>query len=239
MTKDELAMARALFQQAVDRDASYARAHAALGYVAAIEALSGYAADRDATLRDGLGAAERAVELDERDAFNHFALGRICTVRGLNDRALLALERSLALNPSSAQTSYGLGVAHFWMGNATQALPHLDRAIRLSPQDPHLWSFHYIRGNALYLTGRHDDAIAAQRAAIQHKGNEYLPYLTLAAALSHDPAREAEARDALAQANALKADLSAAFLRASIGNLHPAYLETFLTDLTGLGLPSD
>ena len=138
MSETEIAEARRLFEIATQRAPSFASPHAALGYVAAIEAWSGYTQDRDATLKAGLLAAERAVSLDDRDGFNQFALGRVCTVLDERDRAVLALEKSIELNPNSAPAYYGLGVAHFWVGQAERAAPLLDRAIRLSPTDPQL-----------------------------------------------------------------------------------------------------
>jgi TolB-like protein/Flp pilus assembly protein TadD len=239
MSKKEVAEARRLFEIATDRAPSFPSPHAALGYVAAIAALSGYAEDRDATLKAGLLDAERAVKLDERDGFNQFALGRVCIVLGEQDRAILALEKSIELNPNSAPAYYGLGVAHYWVGHSESAAPLLDRAIRLSPTDPQLWTFHYIRGNARYFMGDVESAIADQKAAIQNKGDEYLPYLSLAFVCALQGDRDAEARAAFDNARRLKPGLSEAFLRETIGNLHPPYLENLFHGLKKLGLPDE
>ncbi len=239
MSKMEVAEARRLFEIATERAPSFPSPHAALGYVAAIEALSGYAQDREATLEAGLLDAERAVTLDERDGFGQFALGRVCIVLGERDRAILALEKSVELNPNSAPAYYGLGVAHYWVGRSEKAAPLLDRAIRLSPTDPQLWTFHYIRGNARFFMGDPEAAIADQKAAIQNKGDEYLPYLSLACACALHGDRDNEARAAFDNARRLKSGLSETFLRETVGNLHPPYLEIFFHALKKLGLPED
>ncbi len=79
----------------------------------------------------GFAACEQAVSLDDRDSFNLFALGRICTIDGQHDRAIIALEKSIALNPNSANAHYGLGWAYYWNGAAAIAIPYLDRAMAL------------------------------------------------------------------------------------------------------------
>ncbi len=79
-------------------------------------------------------------------------------------------------------------------------------------------------------------AIADQKAAIQNKGDEYLPYLSLAAACVLQGGRDDEARTAFNNARRLKPELSEAFLRETVGNLHPPYLESFIHCLKKLGL---
>ena len=118
-------------------------------------------------------------------------------------------------------------------------MPLLDRAIRLSPTDPQLWTFHYIRGNARYFMGDVEAAIADQKAAIRNKGDEYLPYLSLACACTLHGDRDDEARTAYDNASRLKPGLSEAFLRETIGNLHPPYLEIAFQALKKLGLPDE
>ncbi len=238
MSAAGIAEARRLFHIAAEQAPEFPSPHAALGYVAAIEALSGYAKERSATLDAGLIDAERAVKLDDRDGFNFFALGRVCTVLGLQDRAMLALEKSIELNPNSAHASYGLGMAHFWIGQAERAMPLLDRAIRLSPHDPQLWSFHYVRGNARFFTDDFEAAFADQRRAIQAKSDEYLPHLSLAL-LNLQCGRDDEALAAYENARKLKPELSESFLRDIIGNLHSPYGALLLDGLKRLGLPDE
>ena len=84
MSAEEVGEARRLFEAAASCAPEFSGAHAALGYVAAVEALSGYTDDRAATLEGGLRDAERAVALDDRDGFNQFALGRVAIRRRPN-----------------------------------------------------------------------------------------------------------------------------------------------------------
>ncbi len=237
MSRDDIAEARRLFEAAKKLAPEFASAHAALGYLAAVEALSGYGDNRAATLEEGLENAERSVALDDRDPFSHFALGRVCTVLGRRDRAILALERSLELDTNYAQACYGLGAAYYWVGNPEKGAPFLDRAIRLSPRDPHLWSFHYIRGNARAFMGAIDDAIADQKAAIRYKGNEYLPYLSLAFLLGQRAETIEDACQAYDEARRLKPELCESFLRETFGNIHAPFIETYLDGLRQVGLP--
>lgn len=69
--------------------------------------------------------------------------GRIYYLRREHDRALAELAIALELNPSYAWAHYGVGAALVFSGHAEEGLPHLERAIRLSPRDPYMGSFWY------------------------------------------------------------------------------------------------
>ena len=238
LSMEELSEARQLFQLALEQAPEFANPYAALAIVALIEVIFGYSEDMATTLEEGLRNAERANALDDRDSYGHYALGRICTLLGDRDRAILALEKSVELNPSSALAHYGLGFAFYWFGRAEDAVPLFSLAIRLSPHDPMLWSFHYFRASAHFVTDNFDQVIIDLNAAAQAKSDEYLPYLSLASSFGI-LARIDEARAAYDKACKLKPDLSVKTIRSQIGTMHPPYLEKLLDGLKMTGLPEE
>ena len=97
-SKQDNREARGLFGQAIEADATFALALAAYAHACYWDALFGYAADPKAVLAEGLDYARRAVSLDDREPFAHFALGRVRTLRGELDGAVAELERAIELN---------------------------------------------------------------------------------------------------------------------------------------------
>lgn len=80
-------------------------------------------------------------------------------------------------------------------------------------------------------------AITDQKMVIQAKGDEYLPYLSLAVFLASQGGRGDEAGAAYDQARRLKPGLSEAFLRTTWGSLYSPYQEFFLDGLKIFDLP--
>jgi adenylate cyclase len=237
-TREELVEARRLFGLALVQAPEFASANAAFSLVAYGEVLRGYSIDRAATLEQGLSYAERAVALDSREVICHYALGRICMLLGDSDRTIRAMEKCIDLNPSSAQSYYGLGYALFWFGRAENAVPYLTRAIRLSPHDPYLWAFYHMRGTAHSHTDDFASAVDDVKAAIQVKGDEIWPYLVLAFSCS-SLGRTKEARAALDRAREINPKVSAKFYWSVCDTLHPPYAEKMLDALRKAGLPEE
>ncbi len=238
MSREELVEARRLFQLALERAPEFASAYAALAYVAFNEIIRGFFLDRAATLEQGLRDAERAVALDDREGVGHYALGRISILIGDSDRAVLAMEKCVELNPSSAEAYYGLGYALYWFGRAEEAIPLFGRAIRLSPHDPQLWAFHHMRSVGHTSLDEFDLAIIDAKTALQSKSDEIWPQLMLAQSYS-SLERNDEARAAYDRACKLNPELSTAYIKSLIGTLHPPYLDKLLDALRQAGMPEE
>ena len=65
----------------------------------------------DAALRDGIAAALRAVQLDERNPYSHYAVAITHLLAGQFEPAIRAAQRTLALNPTYALGHLVLGAA--------------------------------------------------------------------------------------------------------------------------------
>ncbi len=80
--------------------------------------------------------------------------------------AIGEMRTAIAFNPNFAWGHYGLGFAYrYGAGQAEQALPHNDTALRLSPRDPARWVMLMMKGTVLRALGRHDEAIEHCRQA--------------------------------------------------------------------------
>jgi TolB-like protein len=184
-TTDDLAAARQYFGSAVAIDETHAHAHAGLAYVAVQMAFYGSPEDRAEELESALASARKAVELDQRDAFSHFALGRAYSLLRRFDESRQELQSAIQLNPSFAQAYFALGFTLTNSGRAEDAIPLFEKAVGLSPHDPHLWTFHHLRAMAHFRLSQTDKAERYVREAVRMPNATYWPFVTLCALLGH------------------------------------------------------
>jgi Flp pilus assembly protein TadD len=97
--------------------------------------------------------ANRAIELDDRLELGHITLAQLLTLQGQEKDAREALARARALNHNdaliyNAQTFINL----FQKTPDTAEMEEAGlEAIRLSPQDPMLWSFYWMLAVAIWM----------------------------------------------------------------------------------------
>lgn len=177
------AQAERMFDRAIAIEPGLGRAHAGQALVQVQDAFYGDPGIRDAALDAAKSSGLRAVECDTKDAACHFALGRAHSLRRAYAEAIVELEHAIELNPSFAQAHFALGHTLLWSGRRREAIDLSDRAERLSPRDPHLWTFHHSRAQALLLLGDLKKAEEFGIKATQQPNATYWPFATLAATL--------------------------------------------------------
>ncbi len=120
------------FRQAIERDPTFARAHAGLAMAYAV--LPMYGPDPSDSIEAlVLGSAERAVALDSTLADAQLAMGMAVDMR-LEFRAALARYRAaVVLDPSSVTGHHWLGFALLNLGRSDEALVELRHATELDP----------------------------------------------------------------------------------------------------------
>jgi serine/threonine-protein kinase len=120
------------FQQAIRRDATFARAHAGLAMAYAV--LPDYIPDPADTLSTlAMASARRAVALDSTLADAQLALGIALDLRLRFRDALARYRAGLALEPSSETVHHWLGFSLLNLGHTDEALVELRRATQLDP----------------------------------------------------------------------------------------------------------
>ena len=113
--------------------------------------------------------------------------------QGRTQEAVVEGERSLALNPSFIDAYLALCAANNFLGRPDRALELADKAIRLSPRDPHLRVLYHMKGWAFFMKRQDDQAIEWLRRA---EGGDVFTDLILAAALPLT-GQQADARETL------------------------------------------
>ena len=236
LTKEGNEEARNLFRKAVERDPSFALAHAGIAFTCFSELHYDYGDNPAECLAQGLAAGEQAVALGAMDGFTHFALGRVLALTGQGDRAVAELEKSVSLNSSFAHGYLGLGTTLNWYGQATDAIPKLNMAMRLSPHDPLLWAMQCQRASSGNNLENYDEAEEWARKAANTRADKFWPHTHLAVALTGQNRRN-EARVAIEVACRVKPDLSLSVIRRLMPHYHPEYLVRRIDALREAGLP--
>jgi adenylate cyclase len=211
-TRDDLSEARKLFHQATAIDPELGPAYSAEAEAYYYEVVYGFAKSNQENREKAIGPAHYAVTLDAEDAGAHCTLGRIRYLRREYPPAISELKTALELNPSHALAHYGLGAALVFSGSAAEAVPHLERAIRLSPHDPNMGSFLVRIADARYFVADYEAAVIFALKALGQPNFQWSRYAVLIAALGQ-LGRHGEARRYLDEVTLERPDFSIAFVR--------------------------
>jgi len=234
--KEDREKAGNFFRKAIELAPTFGASHAGLAILACLDVILGTAKLIPKILAEALRAAERAVELDDRDAYARYALGRVHGLLGNQDAAIAESEKAVRLSPSFALAHYGLGYNLLWFGRAAEANPEFDTAIRLSPNDPVLWAFHIMKGLGHFQLGDHVAAEMSARNALRESPKELWPHMGLAAALVEQN-RIAEAHVVMADLAHIKPDLSVGTVRGMLPHVNAIFRDHLIAALRKAGLP--
>jgi tetratricopeptide (TPR) repeat protein len=210
-TREDLIEARNLFGQAIALDPELGPAYSALAETCYYEVVYGFAESNEDNRDKAIGPARHAVTLDAEDAGAHCTLGRIRYLRREYPPAISELKTALELNPSLALAHYGLGAALVFSGKASEAVSHIEAAIRLSPHDPAMGSFLVRIADARYFMGDYDGAVAFALRALGQPNFQWSRYAVLIAALGR-LGRQEEARRYLVEVTRERPDFSVEFV---------------------------
>ena len=192
----------ALLRQAIRLDPNFAQAHMALGRTLASRVLYGWSNDTESDMSESYQAAARAVALDDRDPYSHYAFCWASLLRHMHGQALAEAQRSIDLNPNFALGFFALGVVRVYIGHFREALDALLRSLRLNPNDPQVGSVFYFLGLAHYHQENYEEAIHYCQLAVRPR-RFYVGLRTLLASLGQLGRRE-ETRSLLDEFNSLQ-----------------------------------
>jgi len=146
-------------------------------------------------LEKGIEMVQKALVLDDTLAEAHGLLGSLYTQKREYDKGIAEGERAVALNPSGATVLVNYASSLYFAGRSEEAIPLLQRAIRLNPFGPGLY-YQYL-GNALRMTGQFEEAVSAYKKAIQRASDNLWSHILLTATYSMmDREKEAQSEAA-------------------------------------------
>lgn len=166
-TGENLNKALGYFQQAIEKDPSYALAYAGVADCYALLPVYGNKPPKE-DIQRAIAAARRAIELDDTLAEAHTSLANAL----VDDLQFVAAEtefkRAIALNPNYATT-------HQWFGESLQAQGRFDEALvevkKAQELDPLSLIINTILASNLDCAGHHDGALQQIRRTIEMDPN--------------------------------------------------------------------
>jgi TolB-like protein/Tfp pilus assembly protein PilF len=226
--------ARELFREAVKLDPQFQEAHVWLSRAAIGLFAYGWTDDPTAAKSEAIGAAKRAIQLDEKSAYAHFNLSIAHLFSGSLEQAARFAERAVELSASFALGHLSLGMARLYAGRASQAVGPLERGLQLNPYDPQNSHWFRILALAFHFLDQDDRALEAALKAVNVRPSWPLTLETLAvcyASLNQMP----EARDCMEQMRQLEPPKGDPIF--PLKDHNPAWAENIAAMLRRIGSP--
>jgi TolB-like protein len=190
-SKEGNALAAALFERAIAREAGVARAHAGLSFTHFENAFLHFADDVAGAAALAQRQAETSLEHDPLDPFCNLVMGRVFWLRGDLEASLPWLDRAVRLNPNYAQGRYSHAWAETLLGAGAGGRANVDSALALSPLDPLAYGMLGVRAfSHMVLDEAAEAALWAERAARAPGAHALIEMIAAVAhALAGDEAR--------------------------------------------------
>ncbi len=232
-TKEGNLRARSWFEQALHLDPNNADALAGDAMTYVFEYAFGWGqpgTDYDAKI---LGQADRAIALEPNNVRAYAAKSFYLYISHRPTQSLGAANAGLAIDPNYASLYAARRGAELSLGRYAEAKADMEDAMRLSPRDPDIGTWHMYMGDAELGPGDYAAAIAEYRKAIDAGYRTFIPYADMAAALAL-AGRIDEAKAAMAQARQLNPQLTVKWEEA-----HAPDIPKLFDGLRKAGLPEN
>lgn len=170
VTRQDNMVAQALLEKATTIDPHYGQAFGVLATSHTFGAHMGWE-DMTAIAPVAEPAAAAAIKADLEDPWAHHALGCVYLFARRFDDSLAEFEMALRLNPnfSMAQGYYALTLTY--CGRWQEAVPLVQRALRLSPHDPLAAIYCGIAAYAQYVGRNYEEAMRLAREGIRQRSD--------------------------------------------------------------------
>jgi TolB-like protein/Flp pilus assembly protein TadD len=165
-SRDGLARAVPLFEQAITLEPAFARAHAGLSFAHFERAFLSFADAPDVAAAQARLCAEASLDQDPLDPFCNLMMGRAFWLTGALEASLPWLDRAIQLNPNYAQAKYSRAWVETLLGEGAEGRVNVNTALQLSPLDPLAYGMLGVRAfSHIVLEERADAARWGERAA--------------------------------------------------------------------------
>jgi TolB-like protein/Tfp pilus assembly protein PilF len=175
--------AQTAFERALEIDARSVEARVDLARVLGGRLADGWSSSLQQDPARAGRLLREALERDANRSTAHFAMGVLRRMQNGLTEAQNEFETAIALNPNDARASYQLGVTLMFLGHPEAGIPHIEKAIRLDPNDPEATVIYWALGTSHLLLGHVDKAIDSLDKARAANPRIWYPNLYLAGAL--------------------------------------------------------
>jgi len=234
-TKNDATEAQRLLHKAIKLDPLSSEAFCLLAFTHLMQVQFGWSESSAESIKEAEETAQKAVSIDDRDAWAHTALGLVDLISKRYDEAVSRLENAIDLNPNLANAYGAIGQAMALEGEYEAAVTHINKAIRLSPHDPFViyWIAHL--GVAAFADERYEDACYWGRKTIQ-QNPKFPGGHRLVAASCGQLGRTQEAASELKELLGLMPGMTAEDVRKQVPFKRPRDMERYIDGLRKAGL---
>jgi adenylate cyclase len=189
-TKEHNARARQLYEEAIALDSGYAPAYVVVGWTHFFDARFGWSESRAGSIKMALKYCQKVLTLDDTLDTPFILLAAIYLLKHQYEKAIAEAERSISLNPSSADAYSVLAGTLGCSGRWEESIVVARKSIRLNPF-PQIYYFHWL-ARAYFMTRRYNEAVGTCKKILGMNPN-YLPAHAFLAACYSSLGRQAEA----------------------------------------------
>jgi adenylate cyclase len=233
LTKETNIAARDLLQRAIELDPKFASSHAFLALTHALDYMNGWSPSPLRSREQAEEVATRAVALDDRDPWAHWALGLVNLYMRRHDEAISEAQRAIVLNPNFAEGHVILGEALHYSGRSDEALKCFDRAKILNPYFPDVLL--HFQALASFQLGRYEEAVGLLKQRLTRNPVSDVSRALLAASYGH-LGRFDEARAAWQEVLRVNPDYSLEYRRKVLPYKNPDDFELVVDGLRKAGV---
>ena len=202
LTKERIAVALRLLEQAISIDRHYGPALAWAAGCHLQLVINSWVEEPETSRRKASDLARQALQVAENDPRILAIAPFVLAYFGEDIGAMIGLvDRALALNPSYAHGWYFSGLLRIFAGQPDLAIEHVETSLRLSPRE-HLGAPLSVIGTAYFVKRQFDEAAAKLLLSIQDHPGFPTSYRYLAACYAH-MGRLDEARGVVARLRAI------------------------------------
>jgi adenylate cyclase len=160
-SEENNAKAKELLERALKLDPDYAFLWTALSHTHFLDGRFRWTKSPAESYKRALECAKKALTINEEDPFAHAYIGTIYLLQRQHDKAIAEGKRAISIDPNYADGYAILAQIMHYSGRFEEALPLIEKGIRLSPR-PRVF-YPWTLGQINVMLGRHEEAIAIQK----------------------------------------------------------------------------
>ena len=236
-SRDGLDQAQAMLTAATRADPSFVAPYAWLARLHVLRVGQGWSANPALDAAEAGRNVELALDRDSTDSWALSVSGLVAAYLNKDlETAISLYDKALKINPSCAPAWVWSTSAHAWIGRSAEAVKRSQRAIDLSPFDPHMYTFTSLAGTAHAEDGQYEKAVEfCQRSLLENKNYTAThKILTVSLALAD---HVDEAKQAAGELLKLEPDLTVAKFRKRYPGNENSRIELFCKALATAGIP--
>jgi adenylate cyclase len=173
MNKERVERAMQLLEEAIALDPEYAFAYSILSTAHFDLVIIGASESPRESLKRAVELGKKAIALDDSNSSVHALLTFPYMYLREYDKAISEAEKAVSLSPNSAVAYWALGTVLSFTGRPQEAIPMLQKSLRLSPVPIHSQVLGVL-ATSYRLLNQYEEAIATYKKVLQIYGPDHL-----------------------------------------------------------------